>query len=159
LQGWIEYGFEGKVSIKSEVYSYGMTLLEMITRKKSTDNMFVRELTMRQWINASLPDKMMKVVDDGLLRTENRRDVTIMQSVLSSIMELGLRCFEELPDERVDIKDVLDKLKKNPNDTSFLKTETGVPDILFGFYKGCPFNFLEYLQVICFMFVWLFMFK
>jgi hypothetical protein len=87
---------------------------------------------------------MMKVVDDGLLRTENKRDVTIMQSVFSSIVELGLRCFEELSDERVDIKDVLDKLKKNPNDTSFLKTETGVPDILFGFYKGCPFNFLEY---------------
>jgi LRR receptor-like serine/threonine-protein kinase FLS2 len=48
LQGWIEYGLEGKVSIKSEVYSYGMTLLEMITRKKSINNMFVRELTMRQ---------------------------------------------------------------------------------------------------------------
>jgi len=50
-------------------------------------------------------------VDDSLLRTENERDVTITQSVLLSIMELGLRCSEELPDERVDIKDVLAKLK------------------------------------------------
>jgi LRR receptor-like serine/threonine-protein kinase FLS2 len=109
---WIEYGSEGKISIKCDVYSYGITLLEMITRKKPTDNMFEGELTMRRWINALLPDRIMEVVDDGLLRTENGRDVTIMQSVFSSIMKLGLRCSEELPNERVDMKDVLSKLKK-----------------------------------------------
>jgi LRR receptor-like serine/threonine-protein kinase FLS2 len=39
-------------------------------------------------------------------------DVIVMQSVLLSIMKLGLRCSEQLPDERVDIKDVLVKLQK-----------------------------------------------
>jgi ABC-type bacteriocin/lantibiotic exporter with double-glycine peptidase domain len=47
-----------------------------------------------------------------LIRTENERDVTIMQNVVSSIMKLGLRCFEKLSDERVNIKDVLAKLQK-----------------------------------------------
>jgi LRR receptor-like serine/threonine-protein kinase FLS2 len=108
---WIEYGFGGKVSIKGDVYSYGIILLEMITRKKPTDDIFAGQLTLRQWINASLPSKMMEVVDDGLLRIENGRNVTIMQSVLSSIIELGLRCSEELPNKRVDIKYVLAKLQ------------------------------------------------
>jgi LRR receptor-like serine/threonine-protein kinase FLS2 len=105
------------VSIKDNVYSYGIILLEMMTRKKPIDDMFVGELTLRQWINASLPDRMMEVVDEGLLRIENRRDVTVMQSVLSSIMKLGLMCSKELPDERAGIKDVLAKLKKNPINT------------------------------------------
>ncbi len=73
--------------------------------------MFVGELTLKRWVNASLPNRMMEVVDEGLLRIENGRNVTVMQSVLLSIMKLGLRCSEELPDERVDIKDVLAKLK------------------------------------------------
>ena len=52
------------------------------------------------------------VVDDGLLRVENGIDVTFMQSILSSIMELDFRCFEELSNEKVNIKGVLVKLKK-----------------------------------------------
>ncbi|KAG2724840.1 hypothetical protein I3760_01G037100 [Carya illinoinensis] len=77
-----EYGFEGKVSIKTDL------------------------------VNASIPDRMMEVVDEGLLRIEDGRDTIALQSILSSIMDLGLRCSEELPDTRMDIKDVLVKLNK-----------------------------------------------
>jgi LRR receptor-like serine/threonine-protein kinase FLS2 len=101
---WIEYGFQGKASIKGDIYSYGIILLEMISRKKPTDDM-------------SIPDRMMEVVDEGLLKIENGRDVNVMQNVLSSIIELGLMCSKELPNKKVNIKDVLAKLKKNQTDT------------------------------------------
>ncbi|KAF5464004.1 hypothetical protein F2P56_014120 [Juglans regia] len=107
-----EYGFEGKVSIKTDVYSYGITLLEMITRKKPTDDMFVGDFTLRQLVNASIPDRMMEVVDEGLLRIEDGRDTIALQNILLSILDLGLRCSEELPDTRMDIKDVFVKLNK-----------------------------------------------
>ncbi|KAL0011437.1 hypothetical protein SO802_006545 [Lithocarpus litseifolius] len=100
----------GRVSTKCDIYSYGIILLEMITRKKPTDEMFVGELGTRQWI-ASLPDKI-EVVDDGLLSIEDGRDVTVMQTIFLSILEIGLRCSEELPDERPKIKDVVAKVNK-----------------------------------------------
>ncbi|KAL4650926.1 hypothetical protein ACB092_01G122200 [Castanea dentata] len=105
-----EYGSEGRVSTKCDIYSYGIILLEIIARKKPTDEMFVGELGMRQWI-ASLLDKM-EVVDHSLLRREDQRDVTVTQTILSSILELGLRCSEELPNARPDIKDVVAKVNK-----------------------------------------------
>jgi LRR receptor-like serine/threonine-protein kinase FLS2 len=105
-----EYGSRGKVSTKGDIYSYAIILLEIITRKKPTDEMFVGEVDMRQWI-ASLPNRM-DVVDDGLLRIEDGRDVTVMQTILSSFLELGLRCSAELPDERLVIKDVVAKVNK-----------------------------------------------
>ena len=105
-----EYGSEGRVSTKGDIYSYGIILLEMVTRKKPTDEMFIGELGMRQWI-ASLLDKM-EVVDHGLIRREDGRDVIATQNILSSILELGLSCSEELPDARPDIKDVVAKVNK-----------------------------------------------
>ena len=100
-----EYGSGGKVSTKCDIYSYGIILLEIITRKKPTDEMFVGEVDMRQWI-ASLPNRM-DVVDDGLLRIEDGRDVIVMETILLSFLELGLGCPAELPDERLVIKDMV----------------------------------------------------
>ena len=82
----------------------------MIARKKPTDEMFVGELGMRQWIASHL-DRM-EVVDHNLLNREDGRDVKVTQTILSSILELGLRCSEEFPNARPNIKDVVAKVNK-----------------------------------------------
>ncbi|KAA8535522.1 hypothetical protein F0562_030525 [Nyssa sinensis] len=108
---YLEYGSEGRVSTRGDIFSYGIMLLETVTRKKPTDEMFTGELSLRHWVNASLPDKLMEVVDCGLLRIKNG-DMTATQDNLLAIMELGLECCKELPEERNDIQEVVSKLNK-----------------------------------------------
>ncbi|KAJ9689518.1 hypothetical protein PVL29_014951 [Vitis rotundifolia] len=63
-----EYGLEGRVSSRGDIYSYGIMLLEMVTRKKPMDEMFSEEMSLRQWVQATIPNKIMEVVDENLPR-------------------------------------------------------------------------------------------
>ncbi|XP_038701904.1 probable LRR receptor-like serine/threonine-protein kinase At3g47570 [Tripterygium wilfordii] len=58
-----EYGSEGRVSVKGDMYSYGIMMLEIVTRKKPTDEMFSGEVSLRQWVSASFPNASLDVVD------------------------------------------------------------------------------------------------
>ena len=87
-------------------------LLEMVTRKKPMDEMFCEEMSLRQWVKATIPNKIMEVVDENLPRNQDGGGAIATQEKLLAIMELGLECSRELPEERMDIKEVVVKLNK-----------------------------------------------
>ncbi|KAM7515169.1 hypothetical protein LguiA_004752 [Lonicera macranthoides] len=62
-----EYGREGIVSTKGDVYSYGILLMEIFTRKKPTDEMFSNILTMRSWVYEASIGPIVQVVDAHLI--------------------------------------------------------------------------------------------
>ena len=103
---------EGRVSSRGDIYSYGIMLLEMVTRKKPMDEMFSEEMSLRQWVKATIPNKIMEVVDENLPRNQDGGGAIATQEKLLAIMELGLECSRELPEERMDIKEVVVKLNK-----------------------------------------------
>ncbi|KAK4391769.1 putative LRR receptor-like serine/threonine-protein kinase [Sesamum angolense] len=107
-----EYGSEGLVSIKSEVYSFGIMLMEIFTRMKPSNEMFAGDLSLRGWVKSSMPNAIAHIIDPGLLRSEEKNIVDEKLECLSSIMELALKCSMESPGERISMEDVVVVLKK-----------------------------------------------
>ncbi|KAF7842451.1 receptor kinase-like protein Xa21 [Senna tora] len=73
-----EYGSKGVVSVKGDVYSYGIMLMEMFTRKKPTDNMFVNGLCLKEWVSKATPHSIINILDANLLQGDNQNiDVVV----------------------------------------------------------------------------------
>ncbi|PHT63599.1 hypothetical protein T459_32534 [Capsicum annuum] len=104
-----EYGLDGLVSTKCDVYSYGIMLLETFTRRKP--NEFEGNLSLKQWVSYSLPDAVMDVVDANLV-TPMGNHLQKELDVVASIMKLALDCCAESPARRTNMKDVVGMLQK-----------------------------------------------
>ncbi|XP_015160997.1 probable LRR receptor-like serine/threonine-protein kinase At3g47570 [Solanum tuberosum] len=104
-----EYGLDGLVSIKCDVYSYGIMLLETFTRRKPSD--FEGDLNLKQWVSYSLPEAVMDVVDANLV-TPLDNHLQKKLDVVASIMKVALDCCAESPARRTNMKDVVGMLQK-----------------------------------------------
>ncbi|XP_021832112.1 probable LRR receptor-like serine/threonine-protein kinase At3g47570 [Prunus avium] len=113
-----EYGMEGIVSTRGDVYSFGIVVMETFTRRKPTDEMFGDEMNIKQWIANSLllTDAMIDEVMDGNLLgsgTEQEDDDHVRKrDCLSSIMRLALACCANSPEERISMKEAVATLNK-----------------------------------------------
>ncbi|XP_019158547.1 PREDICTED: receptor kinase-like protein Xa21 [Ipomoea nil] len=106
-----EYGSRGMVSTRCDVYSYGIMLMEVFTRKRPSNEMFSGDLSLKSWVYNSLSSTPELIVDSTLLRAEELQFSQKLQCI-STILELALNCTVESPEERVDIRVVLTKLNK-----------------------------------------------
>ncbi|XP_031131604.1 probable LRR receptor-like serine/threonine-protein kinase At3g47570 [Ipomoea triloba] len=107
-----EYGQEGLVSTRSDMYSYGIVLLEVFTRTQPGDEMFNEDyLSLRSWVHNAFPTNIGEIIDPNLLRPDEERYDEKLQCALA-IFEVGLKCSAESRRERMAIKDALPALEK-----------------------------------------------
>ncbi|XP_052203040.1 receptor kinase-like protein Xa21 [Diospyros lotus] len=107
-----EYGTEGMVSTSGDVYSYGVMLMEVFTRKKPTDEMFAEEMNLKSWVNQSLNGgSMLEAMDASLIEQEDPH-LSAKELCVSSVMQLAMDCVKDLPRERINMKDVVATLHK-----------------------------------------------
>ena len=106
-----EFGLEGFVSTKCDVYSFGIMIMEVFTRTIPSDKMFGENLDMKNWVKDSMPNALSNVIDPNLLSSASESFADIMVCI-SSIMEVALNCTRESAKERSNIGDVVASLKK-----------------------------------------------
>lgn len=113
-----EYGFGSNTSTQGDVYSFGVLVLEMVTRKRPTDDMFVGGLSLPKWVKNYYHGRMEKIIDSSLVRAmrDQSPEVKRMWEVaIGELIELGILCTQYSPSTRpsmLDAADDLDRLKR-----------------------------------------------
>ncbi|XVF19882.1 hypothetical protein REPUB_Repub11eG0149300 [Reevesia pubescens] len=119
-----EYGVGAEATTSGDMYSFGILILEMFTRRRPTDEMFKDGLTLHHFAKVALPDQVLEVVDPLILAGDNedenasrsripRRaymEETKVKECLISILRVGIACSVESPKERMDIVDAAKEL-------------------------------------------------
>ncbi|KAM7466635.1 hypothetical protein LguiB_014197 [Lonicera macranthoides] len=121
-----EYGLGSELSMRGDIYSYGIFLLEMITERSPVDPMFDNGLSLHTYALKALPDRVVEIVKPKLL--SNRREEVLptasnikrseeesrkgnqMKNSLISIIKIGVACSMESAQDRMDLTAVIREL-------------------------------------------------
>ena len=111
---------------EGDIYSFGILLLEMMTGKRPTDDVFGEGLNLHDYVKMALPDRAMEIVEPTVMHAleeemgaanVNRRpredEATMwrrLEEAIISLARMGLACSMESPRERMDASKILHEL-------------------------------------------------
>ncbi|GLJ13955.1 hypothetical protein SUGI_0223200 [Cryptomeria japonica] len=138
-----EYGLGGRVSSKGDVYSFGMLILEMVTKKRPTDAMFGGDVTLPKWVRRAFPEAVEVVVERELLadqQTVGKSSIAIVEelespeceSCLVDFIGLGIQSASESPVDRPTMREVEGMLEKIVYGRAYgnLKEQSSIQNLL-----------------------------
>ncbi|KAF2301607.1 hypothetical protein GH714_028177 [Hevea brasiliensis] len=103
---------------ESDVYSYGVVLLELMTKRKPSDSSFMEEVDIVGWVRSiwSETQDISAIVDSSLM--EETVDSNIAEQIIGVLL-IALRCTEKEPSSRPTMRDVVKQLQDvNPPQNS-----------------------------------------
>ena len=108
-----EFAYMKKLTTKVDVFSFGIIMMEFITRKRPTDVLTEEEgiqITLPQLIDQTLSNginELIEIVDPDLASNFSTK-----QSVIEQLLKLALYCTKMNPEDRPDMNEVLSSLSK-----------------------------------------------
>lgn len=91
--------------VESDVYNYGVVLLELITGKKVLDPSFLKNITLVEWVRSVWMETrdIDKIVDSRLTR---EFDLSLVSQV-TEVLSVALLCTENDPGKRPTMRTVI----------------------------------------------------
>ena len=103
-----EYAYGERLTDKVDVYSYGVVVLEMITKRRPTSNIFMDGKSLPKWVQSAVHKNWMDVIDLDLKK--EIQDGLAAQESIYSVLALALACTKESPKDRPTMLAVLETL-------------------------------------------------
>ncbi|KAL5143334.1 putative LRR receptor-like serine/threonine-protein kinase [Glycine soja] len=116
-----EYGVGSEVSMNGDMYSFGILMLEMLTGRRPTDEIFEDGQNLRSFVENSFPGNLSQILDPSLvlkqgeapIEEENNQNISpVVQKCLVTLFNIGLACSVESPKERMNMVNVTKELNK-----------------------------------------------
>lgn len=105
-------------------------LLELFSGKSPTDEYFTGGLTITKWVQSAFTNNTVQIIDPQLLsliyHDDHTNDPNLQHHCVTAIMEVGLSCTADNPDERIGIREVVRQLNV-AKDSLLKKSDTKSP--------------------------------
>ncbi|XP_068666125.1 MDIS1-interacting receptor like kinase 1-like [Aristolochia californica] len=102
-----EYGYTLKVDQKSDIYSFGVVLMELLTGKKPLEPEFGESVDIVEWVRTKIRiNKGMEALDPSLSGAQCKH----VQEEMLLVLRIALLCTAKSPKDRPSMRDVLTML-------------------------------------------------
>ncbi|TMW88237.1 hypothetical protein EJD97_018870 [Solanum chilense] len=101
-----EYGYTLKVDEKSDIYSYGVVLLELVTGKMPLDPLFGESIDIVEWVRRKVNNKASVEALDADVAGQCKH----VHEEMLLVLKIALLCTAKLPKERPSMRDIITML-------------------------------------------------
>lgn len=101
-----EYGYTLKVDEKSDIYSYGVVLLELVTGKMPLDPLFGESIDIVEWVRRKVNNKASLEALDADVAGQCKH----VHEEMLLVLKIALLCTAKLPKERPSMRDIITML-------------------------------------------------